>query len=152
MVEILSGQTLELENLMSFRGKITQTELEVVGKDLETKITLAGAKRVGNPVTATFEVDGNLLDIEILLPIDKKIPNIEKYSYKEKLRITNALVAKHKGNPMGLQETCIQLNQYIMEQKLVPITVGYNVTKKIDPINVEDSEVDIYVGISPNIL
>lgn len=152
MAEILSGQTLELENLMSFRGKITNTELEHIGKDLETKITLAGAKRVGNPITATFGVEGNLLDIEILLPIDKKISNIEGYCYKEKLRITNALVAKHKGSPVRLQETCNQLNQYIVEQKFVPITVGYNVTQKVDPVNVENSEIDIYVGISPNIL
>ena len=45
-----------------------------------------------------------------------------------------------------------QLNQYIMEHKLQPITVGYNVTKKTDMLNPENTEIDVYVGISPNIL
>lgn len=33
-----------------------------------------------------------------------------------------------------------------------PITVGYNVTKKMDMLNPENTEIDVYVGISPNIL
>ncbi len=36
--------------------------------------------------------------------------------------------------------------------KLQPITVGYNVTKKADKLNPENTEIDVYVGISPNIL
>ena len=73
MLEILENQTLEVENLVSFRGDLTQPELEEIGKDLETAVRQAGAKRVGNPITATYGVDGNRMDIEILLPVDKKI-------------------------------------------------------------------------------
>ena len=64
----------------------------------------------------------------------------------------NAVVASYRGNPMGLQNACNELNQYIMENKLQPITVGYNVTKKVDPLNIDNTEIDVYVGISPNIL
>ena len=39
-----------------------------------------------------------------------------------------------------------------MEHNLQPITVGYNVTKKMDMLNPENTEIDVYVGISPNIL
>ena len=53
---------------------------------------------------------------------------------------------------MRLQNTCNELNQYIVQNKLMPITVGYNVTKKIDPVNIIKTEIDVYVGISPNIL
>lgn len=53
---------------------------------------------------------------------------------------------------MGLQDACNQLNQYIMERRLQPITVGYNVTKKTDMLSPENTEIDVYVGISPNIL
>lgn len=49
-------------------------------------------------------------------------------------------------------EKCNQLNQYIVEHKLWPITAGYNVTKKTDMLNPENTEMDVYVGISPNIL
>jgi DNA gyrase inhibitor GyrI len=56
------------------------------------------------------------------------------------------------GHPMRLQDACNQLNQYIMERRLQPITVGYNVTKKTDMLSPENTEIDVYVGISPNIL
>ena len=152
MLEILENQTLEVENLVSFRGSLTQAELEEIGQDLETAVNEAGAKRVGNPMTATYGVDGNRMDIEILLPVDKKIQVTGKYTYKDRIKIVNAVVAKYVGNPAGLQEACNELNQYIMEHKLSPITVGYNVTKNINPMNMEETEIDVYVGISPNVL
>lgn len=152
MVEILEGQTLEMEHLISFRGKITQTEIESVGKDMEMFVAQAGANRVGNPVTATYGIEAGKIDMELLLPVDKQIECSEKYAYKERIRIVNAVVAKYTGNPNGLQDACNELNQYIMEHKLVPVTVGYNITRRVDNANLENTEIDVYVGISQNIL
>ena len=152
MVQIEEEKILEVENLISFRGKIKVEELQKLGQEMENKASLAGAKKVAYPITATYSVEGDLIDIEMLLPIDKPIDDIDKFRYKSKVKIVNAIVAKHRGNPMKLQSTCNKLNQYLIEHKLVPITVGYNVTKKIDALNVEDTEIDVYVGISPNIL
>ena len=33
-----------------------------------------------------------------------------------------------------------------------PITSGYNVTRKLDLLNPKNTEVDVFVGINPNIL
>ena len=152
MAEIKTNQNLELENLMSFLGQVRQSELEHIGKDLEEKIRQAGAEKVGYPISATYAVEGEMIDVEILVPINRRLHNIGNYVFKEKLLITNALQAMHRGNPVGLQQTCNQLNQYIIEQKLVPITVGYNVTRRVDMLNVENTEIDVFVGINPNIL
>ena len=57
MTEIKTEQKLELNNVLSFRGKIKQAELEAVGKALEQEAVLAGAKVVGNPVSATYAVE-----------------------------------------------------------------------------------------------
>ena len=38
------------------------------------------------------------------------------------------------------------------KHSLQPITVGYNVTNKTEMLNPENTEIDVYVGISPNIL
>ena len=152
MAEIRQGETLEMENLMSFRGKVRQQELEKIGNDLELQVKTSGAERVGYPITVTYGIEGDLIDVEVLLPINKRIPSSGKYVFKEKLLITNALMVKHVGNPAGLQAVCNELNSYIMENKLVPITVGYNVTRKVDMLNPNNTEIDVYVGISPNIL
>lgn len=152
MIEILEGQTLEINNLISFRGCVTQTEIESIGKEMETFIEREGACKVGNPVTATYGVNGDAIDVELLMPVDMCIESIGRFVFKKQIKIVNAVVASYKGHPMGLQNACNELNQYIMEHKLQPITVGYNVTKKTDMLNPENTEIDVYVGISPNIL
>lgn len=143
MIEILSGQMLEIDNLFSYRGKIKSAELKEIGKKMEEKVNSAGAKRIGMPITVTYGVENDTMEIEILLPIDRKISSTIEFCYKEKIKIVNALVAKHKGNPMKFQNTCNELNQYIAENKLVPITAGYNVTKKTNPIDIEDTEIGV---------
>lgn len=152
MIEIVENQTLEVENLLSFRGNVTQAEMTVIGKEMEELVNRAGIKRKGSPITATYGMVGDKIDVEILLPIDKETDSTEKYLYKKKIKIVNAVVAKYLGNPNGLQEACDELNHYIIEHKLIPITVGYNVTKKVNPMNLEETEIEVYVGISPNIL
>lgn len=152
MKEIELGQTLEINNVLSYRGKVKQYEIENIGREMEHKINERGAKRTGNPITATFGIEGDKLDIELILPIDKNIGSIEQYCFKEKIKIVNALKLAYVGNPSGLQIACNEMNQYIFENKLQPITVGYNVTKHIDPMNIENTEIDVYVGINPNIL
>lgn len=61
---------------------------------------------------------------------------------------------RHIGNPAALQNTVNELNAYIMEHQMLPITAGYNVTVKEakTPLEIDSMEVDIYVGISPNLL
>ena len=115
-------------------------------------IQKAGAKRISNPITATYAVDGDMVDMELFIPINMSIDSTDKYIFKNQIKIINAVVASYKGHPMGLQDACNQLNQYIMEHSLQPITVGYNVTKKTDILNPGNTEIDVYVGISPNIL
>ena len=119
---------------------------------MEVKVQELGANLIGNLITATFGIEGEYIDVELFAPIDKHVENIDKYSYKEKLKIVNAVVVSYKGNPSGLQMACNELNQYIVENKLQPITVGYNVTKYIESCNLENAEIDVYVGINPNIL
>ena len=141
MIEIKSNQELEINNILSFRSKMKQNELDNVIKNMELKIQGLGARRLGNPITATFGIDGEYLDVEILLPVDRPLENMGEYIFKEKFKLVNATVATYKGHPMGLQNACNEFNQHILEQKLQPITVGYNVTKHIDPINMENTEI-----------
>ena len=152
MIEIKENQELELNNLLSFRGKIRQSELESIGRDIELKINEKGAKRVSYPVMATYGVNGEFVDMEVLVPIDKEIQNVGDYTFRKEIKIVNAVMVTYKGNPIGLQDACNELNQYIENKKLQPITVGYNVTQCIDPMNMENTISKIYVGINPNIV
>lgn len=152
MSEIFENQKLEIEHLLSFRGKVTNDELEAIGRDMESAIQEAGARRNGYPVTATYGIEGNKMDVELLIPIDRSMSDTSKYHYKKQLKIVNAVVAKHIGNPTYLQQTCNELNQYIMDNGLTPITVGYSVPQQVNATEMDKSIVNMYVGISPNVV
>lgn len=152
MLEIKENQELIVTNLLSYRGKVSQTELEYVRKEMESYVQNAVAKRIGNLISATYALEGDVIDVELLMPIDRSIESTDKFVFKNQIKIANAVVAVYKGHPIGLKEACNQLNQYIMEHKLHPITVGYNITKKTDMLNPDNTEIDVYVGINPNIL
>lgn len=152
MLEIKVGEKLEVDSLISFHGKINQNELDEIGRNMEKRIQDAGAKKIGNPITAIYSVEGSLMDLELLIPVDKVMEDTEGYKFKEKLNIVNAAKLSYKGHPNGLQNACNELNQYIVNNKLHPITVGYNITRHAELANPDNTEIDVYVGISPNIL
>lgn len=152
MLNIKENQKLNVMNILSYRGKIKQSELEDIGIEMEHYIHRLGARKSGIPITATYGVEGDTFDMEILMPIDRSIVSTDRFVFKKQIKIVNAVTASYKGHPIGLQEACNQLNQYITEHGLQPITVGYNVTKKMDMLSLENMEIDVYVGISPNIL
>ena len=152
MIEIKTGEELTLDNVLSYRGKLAQSDMDKVIMDMDAILNTKGVKRCGYPIMATYGVEGIILDVELIIPIDGRIENADKYVFKEKIKIVNAAKLIYKGHPNGLQGACNELNKYIMENNLQPITVGYNVTRKVDMLNIDDTEIDVYVGISPNIL
>ena len=49
------------------------------------------------------------------------------------------------------QNACNELNTYIQEKGYTPITAGYTVTKGVDQL-FGMMEMEVYVGINPNVL
>lgn len=137
---------------------MTQQELQTKSQEIEKLLAETGVKRAGPATTTTFSVEqganGPVMDIEILIPLDREITPPAGYTWKPHFLLTNALMIRHIGNPSTMQNTVNELNAYIMEHQLVPISTGYNVTVKEakTPLEIDDIEVDIYVGISPNLL
>ncbi len=154
-MNIQEHMTLEMHNVLSFRGKMTQQELAAKSQEIDQLIKTNGASKSAPTATTTFSVEpGGIMDIEILIPLDKTFDVPSGFAIKPKILITNALMIKHSGHPSGLENTINELNNYIMSNHLVPITTGYNVTVKDakTPLELDNMEVEIYVGISPNIL
>lgn len=158
MHEITENATLEMTNVLSYRRRSTQRELSQVSRDIEEVLRCSGAKRSGSSVSSTHAVDTSgaepMLDMEILIPIDKEISVSSPFAIKPVFRLRNAVKIRHKGSPALLQNTAKELMDYISDRGLTPITPGYNVTvqEPAAPTDVDNLVVDIYVGISDNIL
>lgn len=99
--------------------------------------------------TKSLEVVNNeqIIDVEILFPISHRIQVQEPYIFKEQIRITNALYLK-LDDIAKLQDAMNKINQYVIEKKLQPITSAYLVQ------SMEEGKpaIEIYMGISPNVL
>lgn len=154
---IETGQELYLNNLLSFRKQLTQAEVQKEIADIESFIKENGLTIVGPKISTTYSVTQAMtptMDIEILIPVDKKITETDRYKLKKEFKLTNCLKTSHKGNPMTFQNTIMELQKYIEENKLIPISTLYTVTIKDAKTQEEldNFHSDAYISISPNVL
>ena len=158
MHEITENVVLEMTNVLSFRGKVTQQQLNEISNEMETLIKLNNAQRDGANVSATFAVDTSglipLIDVELLIPLDKSFPVSEPYRFKQVFRLKNAIKIQHKGSLNTSQNTVNELLHYISEHGYTPVTALYNVVIR-EPrgqTDIDNMIVDIYIGVNDNIL
>ena len=153
-MHIETKQTLNMENMITFRMKVKAAELQMHMERLLAYAKSCGAIRIGNGVSATYAVDGDVVDIEVYIPINKRIPSNEEFVFKPLLRLENCIKIKHKGDPHLLQNSMQVLNDYVTVNQLVPIAVGFTVIVNdvTEPRDFELFEVDLYLSLSPNVI
>lgn len=158
MSEIVENVTLEMTNVLTYRGKVTQQQMMIIAKEMNDIIIENNANRTINSVSATYEIMGKgkdaVMDMEIMLPLDRHIDVHAPYKIKPIFRLKNAVKIRHEGNPALLQESVNKLMQYVYDRGLTPITPGYNVTiqEPKSPEDIESLIVDLYIGVCENIL
>ena len=151
------GKDLYFKNLLSFRKTLTQNEIQKEMNDIDNFIKENGLKVVGPKLSTTFSVTQAMvpsMDIEILIPLNDQFNDDDKYKCKNEFKLTNCLQISHKGNPMTFQNTIINLQKYIEDNKLMPISSLYtiNIKEAKTKEEMENFHADAYISVSPNIL
>src|SRR5690554_5884967 len=142
-----------MENLLSLRKKLKQSEIVHEMQKIGEYFQKNKIKKVGPIVNTTFNIENvngeQLLDVEILVPMNKKYDLIGEYKFKEKFHLLNAIYTSHKGNPALLQQTYDLLFQYIQKNNLQQITPAYNVNvKELAPgESMDEMIIDVYIGV-----
>lgn len=149
MTKIITGQTLEIMNLFSFRGMIQKCDIEILASELKEKLHSLGAIETGDPIVATYFTDDESAEVEMIIPIDKEVPSGHNMRYKNKIKIVNAVKMSYTGNFAGLDNACEKLNDYLSNNKLQPITASYSISKVYNKAD-DKVETEIYIGINPN--
>ncbi len=145
-MNITEGNTLEMTNVLLYKGKKTQQEIAALMNEMNEMneiIKNNGAEKVGPAVSATFAAtDNSVMDIEVMVPLDRMISVPPKFKMKPVFKLTNAVKIRHEGNPAGLQNSGNALMKYISDNNLTPITAGYNVTvnEALNHINVDNMD------------
>lgn len=150
-IQIETGKELKFENLASFRKKMRQSEIQVeLGKFVQF-LKDSGAKKNGPMISATFtaeEVDGEqVLDMEFLIPIDRRVELLDEYQWKPLFHLVNSVFSRHVGNLQDIQATFLEMTTYIQNNCLHQITVAYIVNYEE---NGQDAPmIEIYIGVNP---
>lgn len=150
-MNILLEQTYEIKNIVSRSDKFTAHKFQEVLMETAREFkdyTINNGETIITTTKAVEIVDNEqVLDVEILIPVGYRISCSEPYVFKEKIKIANALYIR-EDDIAKLQDTMNYMNQYILDNKLQPITSAYLVQTKQDNKMIAD----IYIGINPNIL
>lgn len=152
-MNITEGNLYEMNNVLSYRRKLTELEMKIAIKDMQTFIEKIGAKPTGPVVRASFQMTNGVADVELMIPIDRVPTVFGNYDFKPVFRLKNALRLEYNGNYSDYPDAVKQLSDYMLNNKLIPTTVGYTIEKNMSDKSVKKMYyADTYVGISENIL
>lgn len=156
---IETNKELHLKNVISVRRKMTQIELGIEAQNIkklfdESKLSVKTLSSITYSVNSEKE-EKPLLDVELIAEsgtgqVPLHLP--ESYTMKPEIKVVNALFVKYEGTAAGLQSVYNELNAYIANHKLQPVTPAFSVSLNPFANTQEKVNIDIYVGINPNIL
>lgn len=153
-MEIQTKQKIDIQNLISIRIKDKQENIPQHLTKVAEFAKEKGLQRRGVPISTTYAANKETKEVamEIYFPVDRAVEPEGEILFKKRLYLENCITATHKGNPQNLQDTYNALNNFIVANKLVPISPPFNVSVMEDPSNPDAYEMDIYISISPNIV
>lgn len=115
-----------------------------------------GLEICGNIVATVHEKEDisgmEMSDIEFLIPINKKISESSAFKFKPVFKLVNAVRLRHEGSMSKIKESEYILNEYISRNSLQSVTQVYYLFIQSTEYDNKDNIVDIYQGISENIL
>jgi hypothetical protein len=150
-MEIMLQKNFEISNLVLLSGRFSPNEFQEAVKNIVSSHKNYAVNNGEYIITTTKSIEvvngEQILDVEVLLPVLNNLPIEPPFKYKESIKITNALYTEVE-NIMELQDAMNEVNRYIVNNQLQPITTAYLVQKNKD----KKPNVEIYIGLNPNIV
>jgi len=133
-MDIIRNTSYQKYKLVRFRGEIGVSELGDALNELTDYVRTEGAKRVGSSMTAIhlLHLETKKVDIEIFLPLDKKILSKGDYEYLDRLELYNCITTHFKGGSYFLPNLYTEMYHRAKNMELELKMPFYNVFSK-DP-------------------
>lgn len=152
---IETGKSLKVENVISMRKKMMPNQVQSELMKLMELMKDHGVEPKGPMISTTYSIEEQgeeqILDMEFILPIDRKIDISNEYQFKPLFHLVNAVYKQHVGNPEALQDTYDELLNFMLEHQLQQITSGYNVNAN-DVFLGKEPKIEVYIGVNPSII
>ena len=155
-MHIFKDQILQYENVLSYRTKIQISDVNKMIGFIQRNTDALDLKICGN-IAATVHEKKNISgmemsDIEFLIPVNKKISESFAFKFKPVFKLVNAVKIRHEGSMKEIEHSEHILDEYILQNSMQPVTQIYYLFIQSTEYDNEDNIVDIYKGISENIL
>lgn len=138
---VVEHQTISAEQILSYCTDVDDDKIPQMLKSIKENMSVFGFQICGNIIVAKHNSF-----TEFLVPVDKQFESTDEYKFKKRLRLVNAVCLIHYGGFGGIQKSLEELESYISQNKLSPVTSPYMVE-----CSKSDNAYDIYIGISENI-
>ncbi len=151
--KIETNQRLYLSNVLSFRGKCSQRELREITNKIEKILLENDAKKNGSTVSVTHNIlmeNGvEVMDFEIMIPLNKEISVPSGFRFISKFFLDNALKIQITGNPSQAQDAVKALGDYIKQNNIQSATPIYVVAVKEakTAIDIDNMITELYTGV-----
>ena len=156
MMHIFKDQILQYENVLSYRTKIQISDVNKMIGFIQRNTDALDLKICGNIAATVHEkknISGmDMSDIELLIPVNKKISESFAFKFKPVFKLVNAVKIRHEGSMKQIERAEHTLDEYITQNAMQPVTPVYYLFIQCTEFNNEDNIVDLYKGISENIL
>lgn len=139
---VIEHQTLTAEKVLSHCTDVSDDLVPLMLKGIKENISVLEFNICGDIIVS--KQNGG---VEFLIPIDREFRSNGNYSFKERVMLVNAARIRHYGSFCTIRKSLTELNDYIAEKSLTPITAPYIVER-----DNSDNAYDIYIGISENVV
>lgn len=155
-MHIFKDQILQYENVLSYRTKIQISDVNKMIGFIQRNTDALDLKICGNIAVTVYEKENisgvEMSDIEFLIPVNKKIRESSAFKFKPVFKLVNAVKIRHEGSMKLIERAEHTLDEYITQNAMQPVTPVYYLFIQCTEYNNEDNIVDLYKGISENIL
>ena len=135
-------QMLNYEYILSYQTKIDDKIIPDMLRSIKENISVIDLELRGNIIIT--RQDGIT---EFLIPVDRKFEGNQHYVFKPGFKLVNAVRQRYYGSFDNIDTGLKELNSYISEHSLTPITLPY-----IMEIDSNNGVYDIFIGMSENVL
>lgn len=149
MYVILKNQELNLKNVLTFRGEVTQEEAQGIVMEMLSIALSYNVKKESEVVITNYNVyeekDVIKSDCEIMIAMDRIFPVDEKFFFKKEFILRNAIKLHYEGSVFELNYYQNEFKEYIYKNNIEVITNQYMITtngKEEGQINLQ-----MYMGV-----
>lgn len=149
----IENQQIWLNNVLSYRTRVEADKLAQLIDHIRLSMEPLALKIIGDIFFSVIEtvtdINGTILGVEFIIPVDKTVPSNCHYVFKTKFRLDNAILTKYCGKLSDIDYVKKTLNEYAVNNGFTILTNIYYAVKQLDG---EKAVLNAYMGVSGNSL